>query len=372
MAAPGIDGRVAPEELPRSTLVLVIELGRGEFGTVHKGLYKPPSWPLRQTSVTRRTSMTSFLDPMSRSLGVAVSPATFEYPVAIKSLKETPGQQARDAFMREAAITAQFDHPNVVGLIGVVTKNDPVLLVLQYCERGALDAVVLRAKLPHDQLAVFAMHIASGMEYLLSRRFVHRDLACRNVLVDTRSRAKVADFGLSRNIYDRACYTSTDASARLPLRWMSPEVFQSQKFGEASDIWAYGVTLVELYSQAATPYSEWSNILVLERIKDGYVLPRPADCPAVIYDDVIAPCFWKEPRDRPSFRALRTRLGTLLDSPLLQLESPLFELDSPVPDAMSPSQTTGGSDGRVSVSALAELSAAMRAALTAASHPAPP
>ena len=141
---------------------------------------------------------------------------------------------------------------------------------------------------------------------------------------------------------------------------MSPEVFQSQKFGEASDVWAYGVTLVELYSQAATPYGAWSNILVLERIKDGYVLPRPADCPAAIYDAVIAPCFSAEPRDRPSFWALRTRLSTLaqLESPLLQLESPLAELDSPVasPPPMPPSQNTGGGGRCVAVSALAELS----------------
>ena len=127
------------------------------------------------------------------------------------------------------------------------------------------------------------------------------------------------------------------------VRWMSPEVFQSQKFGEASDIWAYGVTLVELYSQAATPYGEWSNILVLERIKDGYILPRPDDCPDNIYNNVIAPCFLEEPRQRPSFQALCTRLGTMV-----QLESPVAS--SP---AMEHPQNTGGG-GRVDQSALAE------------------
>ena len=150
----------------------------------------------------------------------------------------------------------------------------------------------------------------------------------------------MADFGLARDIYNRAYYASTDVEARLPLRWMSPEVFQSQKFGEASDVWAFGVTLIELYSQAATPYGEWSNILVLERLKDGYVLPRPADCPVAVYNEAIAPCFLEEPRERPSFQSLCTRLGTAA-----QLESPLA----------SPPQNTGG-DGRVDRSALVKQS----------------
>ena len=219
-----------------------------------------------------------------------------------------------------------------------------------------------RAQLPHNQLAVFALHIASGMAYLSSRRFVHRDLACRNVLVDTVCRAKVANFGLSRDIYDHAYYASTNASTRLPLRWMSPEVFLSQKFGEASDVWAYGVTLVELYSQATTPYGEWSNILVLERVKDGCVLPRPADCPVAIYNEVIAPCFLKKPRERPSFQALCTRLSAGFGlGAMVQLESSLAS-----PLAMLPPENAGvgvgvgvgvgGGGGRAGRSASADSS----------------
>ena len=129
---------------------------------------------------------------------------------------------------------------------------------------------------------------------------------------------------------------------------MSPEVFQSQKFGEASDVWAFGVTLVELYSQAATPYGEWSNILVVERVKDGYVLPRPADCPVAIYDAVIAPCFLEEPRERPPFQALCTRLG-MMGVPSMHGGTLMVPSESTLtsPPAMQPSQPTGGGGGRV-------------------------
>ena len=70
-------------------------------------------------------------------------------------------------------------------------------------------------------------------------------------MLNPNPQAKVADFGLSQKVEDSAYYTSTNSDTRLPIRWMAPEVFQSQKFGEASDVWAYGITLVELYSRAA-------------------------------------------------------------------------------------------------------------------------
>ena len=153
--------RVVPDELSRASVVLGAELGRGEFGTVSMAVYTPP----RDKSMRGGNS--------------------FGYPVAVKALHENTSRsvQVRHRFMAEAAITAQFDHPNVVGLIGVVTKNDPLLLVLQFCENGSLSVMVAGAQLPQEMLLGFAWHIASGMAYLSSRRFVHRDLAARNVLL---------------------------------------------------------------------------------------------------------------------------------------------------------------------------------------------
>ena len=297
--------RVVPEELPRSSIVLITELGHGQFGTVHKGLYKPPR------TVPGHGTALAVNNMIYTGKGSAPAKPTFEYTVAVKSLKEAPTPDTKADFMREAAITAQFDHPNVVGLIGVVTKADPCLLVLQFCENGALDVMVGERDLAPDLLCTFSQHIALGMAYLSSRRFVHRDLASRNVLVDTRDRAKIADFGMSREFEDSAYYTASDTNARMPLRWMAPEVFTSHKFGEASDVWSFGVTLIEIFSHADTPYKGWTNLFVCERVKGGYILPCPPTCPAALYAEVVAPCFSMDPRDRPSFQALSAVLESL-------------------------------------------------------------
>lgn len=307
-----LNGRVIPEELARSSIVLVSELGSGEFGTVHKGLYMPQKHHSNEK--------------------------VFEYAVAVKCLKDDSGIKAREDFMREAAITAQFDHDNVVGLIGVVTRGTS-MLVIQFCELGALDSILQKEERPTSELIGYAQMIATGMSYLASRSFVHRDLAARNVLIDAKGTAKVADFGLSRDIDEADYYTSTDQNARLPLRWMAPEVFETRHYGEASDVWAYGITLIEIFTRAKTPYPGWSNIYVSEKVKEGYKLPCPDSCPPKIYENVIAPSLSHDPTQRPPFTMITSNFSafknfgvteTQTDTDHVAISS--SQLKSPKPD----------------------------------------
>ena len=72
-------------------------------------------------------------------------------------------------------------------------------------------------------------------EFLSRKGFVHRDLAARNVLVCEGKLVKVADFGLSRNVYTEKVYHSTK-SRKLPIKWMSPEAIHDQVFNAKSDV----------------------------------------------------------------------------------------------------------------------------------------
>lgn len=96
------------------------------------------------------------------------------------------------------------------------------------------------------------------MTYLSAQRFVHRDLACRNCLVGSGLVVKIADFGMSRDIY--TCdYYKIGGSRLLPVRWMSPESVIYGRFTLETDIWSFGVVLWEVFSYGKQPYYGHTN-----------------------------------------------------------------------------------------------------------------
>lgn len=89
--------------------------------------------------------------------------------------------------------------------------------------------------------------IVNGMEFLASKRVVHADLATRNVLLTSEKQAKISDFGLSRRLYNYSVYAKKQHEP-LPWRWMAPESLRRLEFTEKTDVWAFGITLWEIYS----------------------------------------------------------------------------------------------------------------------------
>jgi serine/threonine protein kinase len=149
-------------------------------------------------------------------------------------------------------------HKNLVSLIGVVTSGVPLLLLISFCENGSLQSYLRKTwegNKPvqvHEKLKMMG-DVARGMAHLVDARFIHRDLAARNVLVDSSLTCKVADFGLSRAgaTTSEAQSTSTETYYRsktgvFPVRWTAPEAMEAYRFTAASDIWSFGITMVEV------------------------------------------------------------------------------------------------------------------------------
>ncbi|XP_062842969.1 ephrin type-A receptor 8 [Trichomycterus rosablanca] len=243
-------------------------------------------------------------------------PGKRDIPVALKTLKAGYTDKQRKDFLSEASIMAQFDHPNVIHLEGVVTRSKPVMIITEYMENGSLDSFLRR----HDgqftiiQLVGILRGIASGMTYLSDLGYVHRDLAARNILVNSNLVCKVSDFGLSRVLEDDpdAAYTTT--GGKIPIRWTAPEAIAYRKFSSSSDVWSYGVVMWEVMSYGERPYWNLTNRDVIKSVEEGYRLPAPMSCPASLHT-LMLDCWQRERSDRPRFCQIVTVLDKLIRNP---------------------------------------------------------
>ncbi|XP_019410930.1 PREDICTED: muscle, skeletal receptor tyrosine-protein kinase [Crocodylus porosus] len=291
-------------EYPRNNIEYVRDIGEGAFGRVFQ----------------------------ARAPGLLpYEPFTM---VAVKMLKEEASADMQADFQREAALMAEFDNPNIVKLLGVCAVGKPMCLLFEYMAYGDLNEY-LRDRSPRnlcsltpgnldtrvrlsnplalcctDQLCI-AKQVAAGMAYLSERKFVHRDLATRNCLVGENMVVKIADFGLSRNMYSADYYKANENDA-IPIRWMPPESIFYNRYTTESDVWAYGVVLWEIFSYGMQPYYGMAHEEVIYYVRDGNVLSCPDNCPLELYN-LMRLCWSKLPSDRPSFASIHRILERIYE-----------------------------------------------------------
>jgi proto-oncogene tyrosine-protein kinase Met len=151
------------------------------------------------------------------------------------------------------------------------------------------------------------------MDYLSQQKFVHRDLAARNCLLDLNLCVKIADFGLSRDIYEKNYYRIKNNFCKLPIKWMSPESIEKQIFNTKSDVWSYGVLVWELLTRGTTPYQQIKNNLIFDHLKKGNRLPKPNYCPKSVYV-ILLECWSENPISRPSFANINERIKRIINT----------------------------------------------------------
>lgn len=249
-------------------------LGKGNFGEVYKGTLKDKT------------------------------------PVAVKTCKEDLPQELKIKFLQEAKILKQYDHPNIVKLIGVCTQRQPVYIIMELVPGGDFLSFLRKRKdeLKLKQLVRFSLDVAAGMLYLEGKNCIHRDLAARNCLVGENNTLKISDFGMSRQ-EDGGVYSSSGLK-QIPIKWTAPEALNYGRYSSESDVWSFGILLWETFSLGVCPYPGMTNQQAREQVERGYRMSAPQNCPEEIFT-IMMKCWDYKPENRPKFSELHKELTAI-------------------------------------------------------------
>ncbi|KAM8876392.1 tyrosine-protein kinase Fes/Fps isoform 1-T1 [Synchiropus picturatus] len=229
-------------------------------------------------------------------------------PVAVKSCKENLAPEHRSKFLMEARILKQYDHPNIVKLIGVCTQKQPIYIIMELVQGGDFLSFLRQDgdRLKPKQLVKMTENVAAGMEYLEKKKCIHRDLAARNCLVAEQSVVKISDFGMSRQQED-GVYSTDGGLRQIPVKWTAPEALNFGRYTSESDVWSFGVLLWETFSLGMTPYPNMSNQQARDEVERGFRMLPPRTCPEEV-SRLMSSCWQYDPIDRPSFKKIRNEL----------------------------------------------------------------
>ncbi|KAL5497189.1 hypothetical protein EMCRGX_G013614 [Ephydatia muelleri] len=403
-------------EIPACNVIVEQQLGEGCFGQVFKGVVKGPiSNPKVQPSLKN---------------AICVN-------VAIKMLKPSAAGYEKTDFLKEIdmmKLVAEGNNTHVVSFVGCVTVQEPLCLITEFVRHGDLLAylqnirrMVSAQRCSHRQSPVdecdpepylesplgeeaispevegsgsvvpdptspyadlgevepvnlisFAYQIASGMEYLSSLGIVHRDLACRNVLVGEYKNLKINDFGLSRVTSSTNDVYVKTTRGRLPWKWMAIESITDREFTTASDVWSYGVVLWEIATLGGFPYPTISNADLINHLTNGIRLEKPDNCSEVIYD-IMLECWRQSAAERPSFSQLKAKFDAMLlsqeDNPYIQFNinvaMPYYHTHPPAEGGVCQEEEEEGEEERSEQSPVAQ-DQTIPAPLTIPSNVVPP
>jgi len=279
------EGDFSYREIDPDDLELQKILGKGAFGKVYKGMWR----------------------------GAVVAVKRFD--IDLSDIEESALNEIR----KEAHLMDKLgNHPNVISFVGAVTQPDSpfgLCLVLDYCPNGSLWDMLFKHQhsFPlHVQIRIMR-DIANGILHLHKEGVIHRDIACRNVLVGNGLEVYISDFGMAR-LKDTENTTKSNIG---PLRWMAPEAMTKREYSEASDVFSYGVTLWEM----VTKLRPWGNMepaaIVIAVSQKNTRLKIPNNCDPVV-KKIIRSCWATRPSHRITFPEIVNTLSSHYDA-LMQI-----------------------------------------------------
>eukprot|EP00126_Sphaerothecum_destruens_P006591 Sdes_comp19439_c0_seq1m10825 len=228
---------------------------------------------------------------------------------AVKVMPLDVNEKVSKQILFELRTLYEAQSPYVVGFHGAFFNEGTISVVLEYMDRGPLSGYLSKGGTFNEPLiATLSAQILSGLVYLHKHRhLIHRDIKPSNILINSKGQVKISDFGVSGQLTNTI---SSCVSWVGTVTYMSPERIQGKSYSTKSDIWSFGLTMMELaigcfpYSFVGTTQKICTANLgfweLLDCIVDQPVPELPAGKYSREFCDFIAACLQKEPQKRHS------------------------------------------------------------------------
>ncbi|KAH3761418.1 serine/threonine-protein kinase STY8 [Pelomyxa schiedti] len=209
-------------------LKVVSQLGVGSYGTVYKCTFLHNTLP---SSTSEPTTTTTF--------------------VAVKALHELIRSDFNiTQFQQEAVISSSLRHPNIVRCLGTCTTSTGSLLIVSELMEMSLTQLLHHKSLMFTEIVALSLGISKGMAALHLRNYMHRDLTCNNVLLDSHGNPKIADLGVSRALQSSSggghCITAAPPVSftdKAGTEIYLPPQMHTHHYGREGDMWEFAVLL---------------------------------------------------------------------------------------------------------------------------------
>ncbi|XP_076906034.1 calcium/calmodulin-regulated receptor-like kinase 2 [Bidens hawaiensis] len=249
--------------------------------------------------------------------------------VAVKALA-AESKQGEKEFQTEVSLLGRLHHRNLVNLVGYCVDKGQRMLIYEYMSNGSLASFLHGEEKPalswQERLQI-SLDISHGIEYLHDGAVppvMHRDLKSANILLDHLMRAKVADFGLSKEVV----YDGSNSGLKGTYGYIDPTYISTNKFTTKSDIYSFGIILFELITAIHPQQNllEYVNLAAMSSDGIDEILDKElaGDCDVEdvrILARIAHRCLHKTPRKRPSIGEVSQAITKLKQKRLVREDS---------------------------------------------------
>ena len=189
------------------------------------------------------------------------------------AIKESSSKENEDIIKNEVSIFKQLNNesPYIIHFYdffkGKNEHNKPCLCIqLEYCEYGNIREILKKGKklgitITEVEISAIIYMVLQGINFIHKKNLVNRDIKGRNILVGKNGSVKLCDFGICRKYIENGMKKFRGGSPY----WMAPEILKKEEYTQNIDIWALGITCIEL-AEYEPPYSKYSPDEVLKKI----------------------------------------------------------------------------------------------------------